>query len=99
VGRQSQRARARTEPLTLTPERGDALPRLLAPLERLGLQPLLDEPFPTHGQGVGVRWGWVSVRWLTPMLSEGDHRLTHVAPWVQPRRHTLRTCTGQPVDP
>jgi hypothetical protein len=38
-----------TEPLTLTTERIDDIPLLLAHLERMGLQPLLDEHFPTHG--------------------------------------------------
>ena len=43
--------------------------------------------------------GWVSVLWLTYILSEGDHRLNHVAPWAKQRLHTLRECTGQPVHP
>ena len=88
-----------TEPLTLTTERVDDIPLLLAQLARMGLQPLLDEHFPTHGNWVGLSLGWVSVLWLTHILSEGDHRLNHVAPWVQHRLHTLRTCTGQPVHP
>ena len=69
-----------TEPLTLTTERIDDIPLLLAHLERMGLQPLLDEHFPTHGNWVGLSLGWVSVLWLTHILSEGDHRLNHVAP-------------------
>lgn len=88
-----------TEPLTLTTERVDDSPLLLAQLERMGLQPLLDEHVPTHGNWVGLSLGWVSVLWLTHLLSEGDHRLNHVAPWVQHRLHTLRTCTGPPGHP
>jgi hypothetical protein len=68
------------ETLTMVSERVAAMPVLLAHLARLGLQPLVDEHVPTHGNGVGLRLGWVSVLWLTPMLSEGDHRLNHVAP-------------------
>lgn len=83
------------EPLTLTTERLDDMPLVLAPLERLGLQPLLDEQFPTHGNGVGLRLGWVRVLWRTPRLSEGDHRRNHVAPWAQERLHTLRSGTGR----
>jgi transposase len=87
------------ETLTLVSERVDDVPVLLAQLDRLGLQPLLDEHFPTHGNWVGLSLGWVSVLWLAHILSEGDHRLNHVAPWATQRLHTLRECTGQPVHP
>ena len=63
------------------------------------MQPLLDEHFPTHGNWVGLSLGWVTVLWLTHILSEADHRLNHVEPWAEQRLHTLRACTGQPVHP
>jgi transposase len=88
-----------TERLTLTTERVDDIPLLLAQLERMGLQPLLDEHFATHGNWVGLSLGWVSVLWLTHILSEADHRLNHVKPWAVQRLHTLQECTGQPVHP
>jgi transposase len=88
-----------TEPLTITTERVDDIPLLLAHLERMGLQPLLDAHVPTHGNWVGLSLGWVSVLWLTHILSEGDHRLNHVAPWATQQLHTLQACTGQPVHP
>jgi transposase len=87
------------ETLTIISERVDDLPVLLAQLDRLGVRPLLDEYFPTHGNWGGLSLGWVSVLWLTYILSEGDHRLNHVAPWAKQRLHTLRECTGQPVHP
>jgi transposase len=87
------------ETLTIVSERVDDMPVLLAHLDRMGVQALLDEHFPTHGNWVGLSLGWVSVLWLTHILSEGDHRLNHVAPWAQQRLQTLRTCTGQPVHP
>jgi hypothetical protein len=40
------------EKLTLLSERVDDVPWLLAPRERMGIQPLLDEHCPTHGNGV-----------------------------------------------
>jgi transposase len=86
-----------TENLTLTTERVDDIPLLLAQLERMGVQALLDAHFPTHGNWVGLSLGWVSVLWLTHILSEADHRLNHVKPWAEQRLHTLRECTGQPV--
>jgi transposase len=87
------------ETLTIISERVDDMPVLLAHLDRMGLQPLLDEHFPTHGNWVGLSLGWVSVVWLTHMLSAGDHRLNHVAPWAKQRLHTLQECTGQSVQP
>jgi len=90
---------AMTEHLTLTTERVDDIPLLLAQLERMGLQSVLDEHFATHGNWVGLSLGWVSVLWLTHILSEADHRLNHVKPWTEQRLYTLRQCTGQPVHP
>jgi transposase len=87
------------EKLTIITERVDDIPLLLAQLERMGVQPLLDEHFPTHGNWVGLSLGWVTVIWLTHILSEANHRLNHVEPWVEQRLHTLRSCTGQPVHP
>jgi transposase len=87
------------EKLTRISERVDDIPLLLAQLERMGLQPLLDEHVGTHGHWVGLSLGWVSVLWLTHILSEADHRLNHVKPWVEQRLHTLREGTGQPVHP
>ncbi len=57
-----------TEKLTIISERVDDIPLLLAQLERMGVQPLLDEHFPTHGNWVGLSLGWVTVIWLTPIL-------------------------------
>jgi len=87
------------ETLTLVSARVDDMPVLWAHLDRMGRQPLLDEHFPTPGKWVGLSLGWVRVVWLTPMLSEGDHRLNHVAPWATQRLHTLQECTGPPVQP
>jgi transposase len=88
-----------SERLTIISERVDDIPLLLAHLERMGLQPLLDKHFPAHGNWVGLGLGGVTVIWLTPILSQADHRLNHVAPWAAQRLHTLRGCTGQPGHP
>jgi transposase len=88
-----------TEKLTIMSERVDDIPLLLAQLERMGVQPLLDEHFPTHGNWMGLSLGWVGVLWLTHILSQADHRLNHVEPWAEQRLHTLRGCTGQLIHP
>jgi transposase len=88
-----------SETLIITSERVDDIPVLVAQLERMGLQPLLDAHFPTHGNWVGLSLGWVTVLWLTHILSEADHRLNHVEAWAEKRLHTLRGCTGQRIHP
>jgi transposase len=88
-----------TETFTIMSERVDDIPLLLAQLERMGVQPLLDKHFPTHGNWMGLSLGWVGALWLTPILSQADHRLNHVEPWAEQRLHTLRGCTGQRIHP
>jgi transposase len=87
------------ERLRIIRKRVDDIPPLLAPLERIGVQPLLDEYVPIHGNGLGLSLGWVTVVWLTHILSQADHRLNHVELWVEPQAHTLRQCPGQRVHP
>jgi len=83
--------------LTITNERVDDIPLLLAQMERMGIQPMLDECFPTHGNWHGISLGWTSVIWLSHILSLGDHRLNHVQDWAVKHLETLRGCTGQEV--
>jgi transposase len=87
------------EKLTLISERVDDVPLLLAQLERMGIPPLLDKHFPTHGNGGGLSLGWVTVLWLTHILSQADHRLNQAEPWAEARLHALRRWTGQRVHP
>jgi len=63
----------------------------------MGLPTWFDTHFPTHGNWTGLSLGGVSTIWLSSMLSWGDHRLGHVAPWVAQRLWTLGTTTGQAV--
>lgn len=88
------------EPLTITTERVDDLPLLAAQLERMGVAAVLDAHFPTHGGWAGLSLGGTAVVWLAHILSEADHRLSHVQPWAAQRLATLATCfafLGQPV--
>src|SRR5262245_22167951 len=87
------------ETLTITSERVDDIPLLLAQIERMGLQPLRDEYFPTHGNWVGLSLGGVTVIWLTHILAQADHQRNHVEPWAEKRLHPLRRSTGQGVHP
>jgi transposase len=82
---------------TIITERVDDIPLLLEQMQQMGLPTLLDNHFPTHGNGQGLSVGWVSTIWLSSILSRGDHRLVHVEPWVAKRLWTLGTMTGQAV--
>ena len=82
---------------TIITERVDDIPLLLAQMQRRGLPALFDTHFPTHGNWTGLSLGWVSTIWLSSMLSQGDHRMVHVAPGVAKRLWTLGTTTGQAV--
>lgn len=86
-----------TEMLTVISERVDDIPVLLAQSVRMGLPPLLDEHFPTHGNWQGLSLGWVGATWLAHILSQADHRLNHVQPWAEKRQTMLASCIGQPV--
>jgi transposase len=81
-------------------ERVDDIPLVLAQLQAMQVAPLLDEWFPTHGHWKGeLSFGEVVTVWLTFILSEGDHCLSHVQPWVDAHLETLTACVGKRVRP
>src|SRR2546430_1657835 len=81
------------EPLTITTERVDDIPLLLAQMQRMGIARLLDAHFPTHGNREGLSLGVVTTIWLTHILSQADHRMNRVQPWAERRLETLRGCS------
>lgn len=83
-----------TEPQSITTERVDDIPVLMASIEKMGIAALLDEYFKPHGNWAGLSLGKVGVIWLTHILSEADHRMSHVQDWVEKRQETLRACLG-----
>ena len=88
-----------SETLTVTTERVDDIPLLIAHLERMNVPSLLEQHFHQHGNWHGLSIGWVATIWLAHLLSAADHRLNHVQPWVEKRLHTLRAVTQRPVQP
>jgi len=86
-----------TDELTIIMERVDDTPLLLAHMERMGLPSLLDEYFPTHSNWKGLSLGWTTTVWLAHILSEGNHRLSHVQPWAEKCLESLQACIGQTV--
>lgn len=68
------------------------IPVLIAKLERMKVQKLADRHFMPHGNWRGCSVGQVVLVWLTYILTEGDHRLSHVQEWVKDREKTLSAC-------
>ena len=86
-----------TEMLSVTTERVDDIPLLLAHMRRMDLPMLLDCYFLVHGNRQGLSLGWTATIWLAHILSQADHRMNQVQPWVERQVETLRTCTAQPI--
>jgi transposase len=88
-----------TETPTITTERVDDIPLLLAMMKQMGLPALLDSNFPTHGNWQGLSPAWTTCIWLTHVLSQADHRLSYVQPWVEAHLSCLQQASGQAVRP
>jgi transposase len=86
-----------TEMLTVTSERVDDIPLLLAHMRRMDLPMLLDSYFLVHSNRHGLSLGWTATIWLAHILSQADHRMNQVQSWVERQLETLRTCSGQPI--
>jgi len=84
-------------PLTVITEQVDDIPLLLAQLQRMDVQPLLDDYFPTHGNWQGLSLGQVTVVCLSHILSQADHRLNPVQAWVERHQETLALGMQQSV--
>ncbi len=80
--------------LTITTERIDDFPLLLAVMQRLGLPEILDRHLKRHGLHEGLSWGWISTIWLAHILSQGDHRKLPVQSWVEQAQETIVRITG-----
>jgi transposase len=78
-----------SEQITITHERTDDIPVIIAFLLQMRVAELIDKHFPTNGNWTGLSLGQMLVVWLTFIISEGDHRLYHVEPWVAAHQHTL----------
>src|SRR3954453_11689015 len=88
------------EPRLLRVEAVADLPVLWATFRRLNLPATLDRHFspPPHWKG-SLTPGEVLAVWLLFLVSQGDHCLSHVQPWVAQHRGTLSALLGKPVLP
>jgi transposase len=80
-------------------EQVDDIPVLMAMLLKLRVAELIDKHFPTNGNRTGVSLGQMLVIWLTFILSQADHRLNQVEPWVENHQITISQCLSCKVEP
>src|SRR5881275_377095 len=88
------------EPRLLRVEVLGDLPVLWATFQRLDLPATLDRHFPAplHWKGP-LTPGEVLAVWLLFLVSQGDHCLNHVQPWVAQHQRTLSALLGKDVRP
>jgi transposase len=89
-----------SEPRLLRVEAVADLPVLWATLQRLDLVATLDRHFPAPASWKGpLTPGEVLAVWLLFLVSQGDHCLNHVEPWVAQHRGVLSALLGKTVLP
>src|SRR5437588_6796365 len=89
-----------TEPRIVRVEALADLPVLWATIQRLDLPAIADRHFPAplHWKGP-LTPGEVLAVWLLFLISQGDHCLNHVEPWVAQHQGVLAALLGKPVLP
>src|SRR5262245_50152291 len=87
-----------TNPRLLRVEAVADLPVLWATFGRLDLVATLDHHFPAPAGWKGALTpGEVLAVWLLFLVSQGDHRLNHVQPWVAQHQGVLSALLGKAV--
>jgi transposase len=71
-------------------ERVDDLPLLVRQQQKMGIGEIIDGIITPHWRRQGLSVGQTIVAWLTFILSESDHRLSYVEPWVANHPETLK---------
>jgi transposase len=80
--------------LHLVHERVDDVPLILGFLIQLRLPQLLDNHLKPHPHHQGLSLGWLISLWITSILSQADHRKSHVRSWANKLHHCLQAVTG-----
>jgi transposase len=83
--------------LQLTHERVDDVPLLLGFLIKLRFPQILDQHLKPHPHHQGLSQGWLITLWITSILSQADHRKSHVRDWANKLHQTLEAVTGQTI--
>lgn len=81
----------------VTNERVDDIPVLLNTLQTMNLPKIINKVCPAHGNWSGLQIGETCAVWITHLLSQADHRLSHVQKWAGKHIHTLSLFLGMKV--
>jgi transposase len=76
-------------------ERVDDIPLIVHWLKQMQIEQLIDQELPSpHGNRQGLSYGQLSVLFLTYIITQADHRLCAVEPWLNQHLRTLERATG-----
>lgn len=76
-------------------ERADDIPLIIHWLKQMEIVSIIDQELAEpHGNRKGLSYGQLAVLFLTYVVSQSDHRLCAVEPWVEKHRQTLEMATG-----
>jgi transposase len=76
-------------------ERVDDLPVVIQWLSQMRIEQLIDQELPEpHGNRQGLSYGQLAVLLLSYIVTQADHRLCAVEPWVNQHHQTLELATG-----
>jgi len=57
--------------------------------QKMSIPEVLNKVVQPHGNREGLAVGWLTIAWLSYILSEEDHRMNQVESWAEERLHTL----------
>lgn len=83
------------EQVKIYSERIDDIPVIVEWLKKMEIAKWIDQKLsPPHGNHEGMSYGQLSVLLLTYIITQSDHRLSAVEPWVEAHRKILELSTG-----
>ena len=81
--------------MEISSERIDDIPVIVEWLKQMEIAKIIDQKLKKpHGNYKGMSYGQLSVLLLTYIITQSDHRLCAVEPWVQAHRKILELSTG-----
>jgi len=81
-------------PVEISSERIDDIPVIVEWLKQMEVSKIIDQSLSKpHGNHQGLSYGQLSVLLLTYIISQEDHRLCAVEPWVKAHREILEMST------
>ncbi|MEH2138369.1 IS1634 family transposase [Nostoc sp.] len=84
-----------SEQVKINSERIDDIPVIVEWLKKMEIAKFIDQKLsPPHGNHKGLSYGQLSVLLLTYIITQSDHRLSAVEPWVEAHRKILELSMG-----